>query len=384
MNSIVNTPSASEGIPSENLAKYRRHLHATAAWLERSIRPDGGSAAHFSPLLGWSRSYPETTGYLIPTLLELSSFLEEPRYNSLAVALGDWLLSIQLENGAWQGGLYHPKKAGEPSVFNTGQILKGMSALYRDTGEQHWIDAASRGAHWLAEGVGKDGYWPSGDYQSEKTPSYYTHVAWPMLAVAVETGSTQVREAASLYLQTVLDRQRNAGDFEGWSFAPGKAAFTHTIAYTIRGLQEAANLLGGAEGEQLWEACRLPLEKLCRHAEIYNGRLPGAYGKDWKPDRGFTCLTGNAQVAICLLLWEERIHDVQLVNAAAKLVDDVCRSQSLGGLRGVRGGVSGSRPLWQRYMRMRYPNWAAKYHCDALMRLMNKIQTIASDNARPE
>lgn len=50
--------------------RYKHHLSATMGWLERSLVKDrGGSAAYFIPGIGWSKAYPETTGYIIPTLL---------------------------------------------------------------------------------------------------------------------------------------------------------------------------------------------------------------------------------------------------------------------------------------------------------------------------
>ena len=115
------------------------------------------------------------------------------------------------------------------------------------------------------------------------------------------------------------------------------------------------------------------LERLARKAEFANGRLPGAYHEDWRAVDWYTCLTGNAQVALCLLRFEERQPDLRLVNAAAKLVDQVCRSQHLAGHDGVRGAVAGAAPIWGRYMFMRYPNWAAKYHADALMMLTRRL-----------
>ena len=35
---------------------------------------------------------------------------------------------------------------------------------------------------------------------------------------------------------------------------------------------------------------------------------------------------------------------------------------------GIRGGIKGSHPIGGEYMRFRYPNWAAKFFMDALMR----------------
>src|SRR3990172_3334377 len=45
-------------------------------WLCRaqdySSTHDGGVARHFSLITGWGSSYPETTGYIVPTLLEVA------------------------------------------------------------------------------------------------------------------------------------------------------------------------------------------------------------------------------------------------------------------------------------------------------------------------
>ena len=34
-------------------------------------------------------------------------------------------------------------------------------------------------------------------------------------------------------------------------------------------------------------------------------------------------------------------------------------------LPGVKGGISGSYPIWGQYERFSYPNWAAKFYLDA-------------------
>ncbi len=37
-------------------------------------------------------------------------------------------------------------------------------------------------------------------------------------------------------------------------------------------------------------------------------------------------------------------------------------------------GDIAERKLWGRYMTLRYPNWAAKFHCDALIKLMARLR----------
>ena len=59
------------------------HLYAAAAWLERAqdATQDGGVSGRYRLDSGWSSSYPETTGYIVPTFLKLSGEFREPRYH---------------------------------------------------------------------------------------------------------------------------------------------------------------------------------------------------------------------------------------------------------------------------------------------------------------
>ena len=49
-------------------------LHALLEWLslaqDRSASADGGVARTFDLLRGWETSYPETTGYIVPTFID--------------------------------------------------------------------------------------------------------------------------------------------------------------------------------------------------------------------------------------------------------------------------------------------------------------------------
>src|ERR1051326_5381081 len=67
-----------------NLRLYsgRDHLLAAAEWLKRAqdATGNGGFSGRYHLRTGWSSSYPETTGYIVPTLLELSRYLGDPDY----------------------------------------------------------------------------------------------------------------------------------------------------------------------------------------------------------------------------------------------------------------------------------------------------------------
>lgn len=353
--------------------RCKRHLTATAGWLTESLRhSDGGSCAYFSPLGGWSRPYPETSGYLIPTLIAMERELPGFEGEREARRLGEWLLSLQQGDGWWFGGLHPPRGKAAPSVFNTAQVLRGLVALHDLDADTRWLEAAERACHWLSGGLGATGVWPHRDYRAVGTPSYYSYAAAPMLQVAARSGDAAARGAAERVLAAILARRRRNGAFDAWGFSKGDAAFTHTIAYTLQGLLEAASLLDD------WNRYGQPVEQglrtLARRATAAQGRLAGRLDGDWAPASRYVCLTGNAQIALALLDLERRSGDPGLVDAAVRLVDAICDAQRLRApFAGIRGAVAGSVPLWGRYMMLRYPNWAAKYHCDALIELLGRF-----------
>ncbi|HXQ77105.1 MAG TPA: hypothetical protein VN797_02805, partial [Gemmatimonadaceae bacterium] len=83
-----------------------RAVTLASGWLCRaqdcSLSRDGGVARHFSLVSGWSESYPEITGYIIPTMLSVADIRGEPRLRERARRMVDWLTSIQLPDGGFQ------------------------------------------------------------------------------------------------------------------------------------------------------------------------------------------------------------------------------------------------------------------------------------------
>ena len=101
------------------------------AWLgtaqDRSASADGGVARHFSIKTGWAASYPETTGYIIATLLDGRHDPDPAASRARAVRMLDWLAAIQFPDGGFQGGVIGQTPV-VPVTFNTGQILIGLAA----------------------------------------------------------------------------------------------------------------------------------------------------------------------------------------------------------------------------------------------------------------
>jgi len=62
---------------------------------DRSTTGDGGVAHSFSVLNGWTASYPETTGYIIPTFLKCAERFDDADLRQRARRMLDWYLAIQ-------------------------------------------------------------------------------------------------------------------------------------------------------------------------------------------------------------------------------------------------------------------------------------------------
>lgn len=360
-------------IPTEFLRRASRGAEAAADWLARSIAACGGkgSSAYYSrwylPLRGWQVAYPETTGYIIPTLIAYGKQQGRDELIQLALRQADWILTLQQDSGALPGGYYLPDRPMPPSIFNTGQMIKGLLAAFDETGVGAYLDGAARAARWLAEEVDPQaGYWQAHAYVAGYSPAYYTRVAWPMLEVHARRPDALVRERAMMALNTVLGWQLDNGAIRNWAFTAKAPAFTHTVAYTIRGLLESARLLG-ADGAPFAAAARKSADAIARRAEL-RGRVAGAYDLQLKGRAWYTCLTGNCQLAIIWMKLFEQTGDGRYLSIALKAIEFVMDRQKLHPRdANLHGAIAGSAPLWGRYLILRYPNWAAKFYLDSLM-----------------
>ena len=104
---------------------------ACTAWLcaaqDHSASSDGGVARDFSLIKGWATSYPETTGYIVPTMIELARRTGRADLHARARRMLDWCVAIQFPQGGFQGGKIDASPP-VPVTFNTGQILLGLAA----------------------------------------------------------------------------------------------------------------------------------------------------------------------------------------------------------------------------------------------------------------
>lgn len=336
-------------------------------WLRRcqDVTGVGGCASTYNLVLGWGGPYPETTGYIIPTFFDYAEQKEVAEPRDRAITMADWLLKLQLDEGGFPGGV-NQDDAATPNVFNTGQIVLGLTRTYRETGEQRYLDAVQRACGWLVEVQHKGGYWDVFDYK-DTVHTYSSRISWALLEAHRITGVEEYRDAAMANLYWVADHQRPNGWFEKCGFGRGEDPFLHTLAYTIRGLLEGALLV---DDDELVATARRSADALCNLQQGV-GILKGQCDENFESP-SFYCLTGNAQMAIVWYRLYELTSNEDYRTAANDSIEFLKTKHRIEGRPEVRGGIKGSHPVWQRYMYLRYPNWSTKFFADGLM-LSNRL-----------
>lgn len=353
------------GLPAHDPGAARV-LPLLMAWLalaqDQSLSHDGGVARDYSLVKGWAASYPETTGYIIPTLLEHARRSGDTRLRERALRMADWLVSIQYPDGSFQGGKVDSTPV-VPVTFNTGQILLGLAAAQLETGR--YLEPMRRAADWLVATQDTDGCWRrfASPFVAAGDKVYDTHVAWGLFEAARVDPQRGYGQAGMKNVRWALQFMAPNGWFANCCLSDPIRPLTHTLGYALRGLIEAhrfdpqADLLAAAQrtAQGLLSALRP------------DGFLPGRLAADWSAVDNWACLTGTAQVAHCWLLLYQLTGDPNYLRAAKLANAYVRRTVALDGPPERRGGVKGSFPVDGRYGTYEYLNWAAKFLADSLM-----------------
>jgi hypothetical protein len=217
-------------------------LHAVLGWLcsaqDHSSSADGGVARDYSLVKGWASSYPETTGYIIPTFIQYARRAESEKIRERARRMTDWLVRIQLPSGGIQGGKIDSSPV-VPVTFNTGQVLLGLTAAEKEFGG--YRSAMRRAADWLVETQDADGCWrryPT-PFASAGEKEYETHVAWGLFEASRIDSDRGYGDAALANIRWALSSQGPDGWFSKCCLDDPARPLTHTIAYALRGVLEA-------------------------------------------------------------------------------------------------------------------------------------------------
>lgn len=339
------------------------HIKKGIDWLctSQDVGNTGGSAASYNLFLGWAKPYPETTGYIIPTLYRYHDFCADESAAQRATDMAKWLIQTQYPNGSFPGS---QGEGGDPTVFNTGQIIFGLIETYRRTGDQKYKTAALDAADWLISVQSEDGMWIDCTFNDRKH-AYHTRVSWALAEAAkLETEkASQYKESARLNLQWAAQLQQKNGWFAEASFNPDRKPFLHTISYTTRGLLECGDAL---DNDKWIETAKVTADAVL---DIHNrkGVLKGEYNAEWEGS-WYYCLPGNCQMAIVWLRLFEFTGNGKYLTAAEETIEFLKTRQLTDGPSEVNGALPGSYPIFGKYIYFRFPNWGVKFFLDMLMK----------------
>ncbi|WP_409192485.1 hypothetical protein [Bradyrhizobium sp. RDM4] len=361
---------------SERPTDDRRHLEAALAFITRSIEQGNGCASSkgFKVGKGWLPPYRETTGYIIPTLLDLADYLERPDLALTAERLGKRLSELQEPSGGFVERDLWPD--AKPVVFNTGQILHGFNALILRRGRQDLVPYARRAGDFIVSSADETGSFVRNEHYG-MVHSYNVRTAWALLTLGRLLGETKYEDVALANADWTLTQQVDNGFFLNNVFQPGWNANTHAIAYVLQGLIEIHCISGRAS---YLTAVRRAAESIVSVYDKKRG-LASEIGENWEFLARHLCLTGCAQLAIVLFRLYGLDRDKRFLNVGLNLLDDVAATQNvMSPAKPYHGGIKGSFPIYGRYAPLQYPNWATKFFIDALLA---KQRALAGPTGRP-
>lgn len=356
-------------------ADPRQGLRAAAEWLARAQDATGCggvSAFYDAAKHKWVGAYPETTGYIIPTLFRYAEFSGDVEYRERAIRMAEWESDIQLADGGVRAGTLDALQA-VPTIFNTGQVLFGWLAAWQRTGNVRFRESLVRAADWLVAAQDEDGAWRrfASPFAKHRLNTYNARVAFGLAQAGRDLDEPRYLAAAARNVEWALTQMQPNGWLANNDLDDNRRPLTHTIAYATRGILETGLVTAN---DRFVDAASRIAHAVAR-ARRADGALPGRLDAEWRPAARWSCLTGNVQMAIVWQRLAAELGDRSALPAADAAIGFTLATQDVSTSEpSIRGAIAGSSPRAGGYMRHRYPNWAAKFFMDALMMQMGRDQ----------
>lgn len=347
---------------AETVLSTREHIELAADWLIKAQEnsSDGGYSRLYSLYKQkWDSSYIETTGYIIPTMMRVSSYLQDEKYRESAGKAALWLLGVQNLDGSFSD----IDDITEPKVFDTGQCLLGLNYMYSATHEKKFLEAAKKAGDWLSRVQEENGSWIKYAYFGIPH-AYYTRVAAALIELGSLSNESRYTESGLKNVNWAISCQKENGFFESVSFKEGDAALLHTMVYVLEGLLHAFQITGERYilGAVLKNAEKLKEINLQREIILYAN-----YDQAYIAKTKSRCITGLAQWAgICLDLYEIT-EDADYRKIATRTIYYLKSKQIMEG-ENLLGGFTGSIPFYAGYATGKVVNWNNKFFIDALLK----------------
>ena len=336
----------------QELYENDKHIQMAADWLLYMQNDDGGYSRKFSFINGRDKSYIETTGYIVPTLLQL----KEEKYKNSALRAGEWLLSVQNSDGSFSD-IDH----NQPFVFDTGQVLLGLNTLFAFTQDKRYYQALQKAANWLCAVQEEDGSWQNFAYNNQKH-TYYSRVAAALYKAGELMRDKRIKEKALKNIEWVISNQSENGFFAYSSFREDTPPFLHTLIYVLEGLLDIYDM---TQEQRILDAV---LKNASKFKELQVKRdllLCSQYNENFDCVNNEHCITGLAQWAGVALRIYELTQEEEFLKVASSTLLYLKAKQLKSS--SMRGGFSASIPFWGRYGGFDFVNWSNKFFIDAML-----------------
>lgn len=317
--------------------------------------------------VAWQKDYPETSGYLIENLLS-----SKHEYAiSTGINCAHWLSSIQSEDGYYHSGVEFKTK----SVFNTAQIIFGLSAAYKYTKDQKLLSSIEKSYHALLINIDQHGKFKSYLYQPGYFATYYSRCIWPLLQIDQTYFNYKNQNQIAKSLNYLFKNKNEFGFFSNCGFELNKKALSHPVAYALEGFLESAILLNDLRIENYILEI---LNRMCEQIQQKN-KIPAYYQMNLVGDYSFICVTGQIQMCVLFLKAYQRTNQIHYKEAADLLIPSILQWQIKSGSADHKGAFPSSMPIWKNYFPFRYTNWTAKFFLD-LCQLWEALENIQEKN----
>ncbi len=367
--------------PSPENADVDLHLKEAVEWIKRAQDAGGDRGVSYGADFGgpFMESYPETTGYIIPTCVELAQYYGDESLLARAVEMGNWESAVQMECGAVMGGRINLNPT--PAVFNTGMVLLGWSALYRKTGKSAFLNSLQRASRWLVDMQAADGNWTKGNSQFAfpSATVYNVKAAWGLCEAGRAMDMSEAVAGAVKNADYCLTKQSSNGWFSDCCLTDPSQPLTHTLAYSMQGL---IGIGANTDRQDFITAAARTADSFIDLIDE-RGFIPGRIGPDFRGTVNWCCLTGTAQIA---LVWGNLYRLTgkpkyrSALIAANKYLTQ--RHDILNADPALRGGMPGSWPVWGDYGRFKILNWATNFFIESLL-MQKKIEAASDVQSEP-
>jgi len=370
-------------LPRNVTTEAMEHVHSAVQWIFRAQDAFGTggvarsySLAHnsFFQRRGWIACYPETTGYIIPTVFDYARVAGSEDAFERAVKMADWECAVQLSNGAVQGGTV--EQVASPAIFNTGQVIFGWVRAFAETRKEKYLAAAVKAGDFLLREQDEDGAWRKNlsihVARTSETYTYNTRTAWALTCLSEAANDAAYRAGAVKNIEFTLRRQLPNGWFKDNCIFDATQPLVHTIAYCIRGIMEVGSALGE---DRYVKAARKAADALIERQHS-DGGLSGRFDAQWRPTVNYSCLTGVAQMAVIWGRLFQITGDAKYLKAMKEANHYLKRLQVWQPKSpDIHGGMCGSFPIHGRYGKYEILSWAVKFFIDSLLLEKSIVET---------